>query len=418
MRARESLSWTRWLTPLPLILLTVSGAGAQEAERSEDPAEAGDPYLALESFSDVIYFIQQNYVDDIEAEALIHDAIRGMTDGLDMGTSYMSPDEYRRFREDTIGRYYGIGIITHATAEAVLIDKVFEESPAQRAGLLVGDRITTVDGVRITEENVEVVMGGIKGPRGTFVRLVVHREDVDDTIHVEIPRDRIRTPSVESERLPRDVGWIRVFQFQENTGREVRRALAALEKRDGPLQGLILDLRLNPGGYLDEAVEVTDVFLDEGVIVTTRGRAVQEATENAHQPGSRVELPLVILQNHGSASAAEIVAGALQDQQRATIVGTTSFGKGSVQTTYEFTDGSALKLTIARYYTPNGRSIHGTGIKPDIRVLPSGDVEIGDEAPTSDPFGVDLTEMPEWVQEDATVATAVQILLDDSPAEP
>jgi len=412
------MNWTRWLMPLPLILLTVSGAGAQEAERDEDSAEAGDPYLALESFSDVIYFIQQNYVDDIEAEALIHDAIRGMTDGLDMGTSYMSPDEYRRFREDTIGRYYGIGIITHATADAVLIDKVFEESPAERAGLLVGDRITTVDGVRITEENIELVMGGIKGPRGTFVRLVVHREGVDDTIHVEIPRDRIRTPSVESERLPRDVGWIRIFQFQENTGREVRRALAALEKGDGPLDSLILDLRLNPGGYLDEAVEVADVFLDDGVIVTTRGRAVQEATENAHQPGSRVDLPLVVLQNHGSASAAEIVAGALQDQQRATIVGTTSFGKGSVQTTYEFTDGSALKLTIARYYTPNGRSIHGTGIAPDIRVLPSGDVEIGDEAPTSDPFGVDLTDMPEWVQEDATVATAVQILLDDSPAEP
>ncbi len=391
-------------------------AGVALAEAAGEEPEPGDPYLALESFSDVIFFIQQNYVDEVAAEALIHDAIRGMTDGLDMGTAYLSPDEYRRFRDDTIGRYFGIGIITHAEADAVIVDKVFDESPAERAGLLAGDRITTVDGVRIREQNVDEVMGGIKGPRGTFVRLVVHREGEDDTLHFEVPRDRIRTPSVESERLPEDLGWIRIFQFQENTGRELRRALAALEREGEPLRGLVLDLRLNPGGFLDEAVEVADVFLADGVIVSTRGRAVQDAVETAHAPGSRIDLPLVVLQNHGSASAAEIVAGALQDQGRATIVGTTSFGKGSVQTTYEFSDGSALKLTIARYYTPSGRSIHGTGIAPDIRVRPDGEVEIGDEPPSSDPFGVDLSGMPEWVLEDATMATAVRVLLDDGEA--
>jgi carboxyl-terminal processing protease len=243
------------------------------------------------------------------------------------------------------------------------------------------------------------------------VSLRVQRGDAEEYLDFEVARDRIRTPSVETERLGDGLAWVRILQFQENTGRELRRALASLDKRKQPLRGLVLDLRSNPGGFLDEAVEVVDVFLDGGTILTTRGRNIEERVHVARAPGSRAQLPLVVLQNQGSASAAEIVSGALQDHQRAPILGTTSYGKGSVQTTYEFADGSALKLTIARLYTPNDRTIQGTGVEPDVPVEE-------DEAPWVDPDGVsvyveglDLSAMPTWVLEDSQMCAAVTTLL-------
>jgi len=272
----------------------------------------------------------------------------------------------------------------------------------------VGDRIVGVDGKALDEENREELMAEIKGRRGTTVMLTLQRDGEDGSLEFEVARDRIRTPSVEFERLPDGLGWLRIFQFQENTGREVRRGLVALEDKDLPLQGLVLDLRSNPGGFLDEAVVVADIFLDEGTIVTTRGRFVEETSEVAHAPGTRTGLPLVVLQDHGTASAAEIVAGALQDHERATIVGTNSFGKGSVQTTYEFTDGSALKLTIARYYTPDDRSIHGTGIDPDLAVSWA---DADDDPPEGEE--PDWSTMPEWVRRDPQMKAAVRTLLTD-----
>ena len=391
------------LTLLILALSLLAPAGAREKPR--------DPYQPVESFSDALYFIQKHYVDEIDEAQLIYDAIAGMTANLDTPSTYMSPTEYQRFRDDTIGRYYGIGILTRPDVDGVVIDRVFESSPAERSGVLAGDRIVQVDGMYLTAENRDELMQGVKGPRGTLVELALEREGEDDPRVVQVARDRIRTPSVEFERLPGDLGWLRIFQFQENTGREVRRALASLEGRQGDLTGLVLDMRSNPGGFLDEAVAVADVFLEEGTIVTTRGRFVEEASEDAHPPGTRVDLPVVVLQDRGTASAAEIVAGALQDHGRATIVGTRSFGKGSVQTTYEFADGSALKLTIARYYTPNLRSIHGTGIEPDVAVDRADDGEPGE----SDPDGPDWSTMPDWVQLDLQLQTALALLQADAP---
>lgn len=399
-------------------LALVFSAGAKP--EASTPSE--DPYLHLETFSDALYFLQENYVDEVPVAQLLHGAIMGMTVGLDSPTVYMSPTEYARFKDDTIGRYYGVGVLTLFDEGAIRIEKVFQDSPAARAGLLAGDRIVAIDGEAVTTENIELIIESIKGPRGTLVHFKVRRESNDSVLELDVARDRIRTPSVESERLPDNLAWIRILQFQERTGRELRRTLASLDKSGDSLAGLVLDLRSNPGGYLDEAAEVADVFLEEGDIVTTKGRAIQETTETAHHPGTRAKIPIVVLQNHGTASAAEIVAGALQDHKRATIVGTTSYGKGSVQTTYEFTDGSALKITIARYYTPSGRSIHGTGIEPDLVVpaaaaLLDGEEEAPESPPEPETGTVDLTGMPAWVLEDPQMMAAITHLLTPPGAE-
>jgi len=403
-----------------LVWSTLAWPAGANTEAKTPPA---DPYQHLETFSDALFFLQENYVDEVPVAQLLHGAIMGMTVGLDSPTIYMSPAEYARFKDDTIGRYYGVGILTIFDEGTIRIEKVFQDSPAARAGLLAGDRIVAIDGEAVTTENFELIIERIKGPRGTLVHFKVRRDSNDSVLEVDVARDRIRTPSVESERLPEDLAWIRILQFQERTGRELRRTLASLDKKGAPLAGLVLDLRSNPGGYLDEAAEVADVFLEDGDIVTTRGRAIQETTETAHHPGTRAHIPIVVLQNHGTASAAEIVAGALQDHGRATIVGTTSYGKGSVQTTYEFTDGSALKITIARYYTPSGRSIHGTGIEPDLVVPASHELEEEpDEAAESSPepeplAGFDLGEMPAWVLEDPQMMAAITHLLAPAGAE-
>jgi len=372
---------------------------------------ARDPYVPLESFADALFFIQQHYVDDVESSDLVYSAIQGMTIPLDVPSVYMSPDEYQRFREDTIGRYYGVGILTIIDDDAIRVEKVFANSPAERAGLLEGAVIAAIDGEFVTPENVQTLIDGIKGERGTLVHLKVRREGEADLLEFGVSRDRIRTPSVEWERLPEGLGWLRILQFQENTGREVRRALAALDQRKNPLRGLVLDLRANPGGFLDEAVAVADIFIEEGTIVTSRGRAVAETRQIAHAQGTRRDLPLVVLQDETSASAAEIVAAALQDHERATILGTTSYGKGSVQTTYEFADGSALKLTIARFYTPNGRTIQGMGVEPDVVVDRDDEPWIDENGLSVYSEGLDLSPMPAWVVDDAQMCAAVTTIL-------
>ena len=381
------------------------------AQGASAGTQARDPYVPLESFADALFFIQEHYVDEVESSDLVYNAIQGMTIPLDVPSVYMSPDEYQRFREDTIGRYYGVGILTIIDEATIRIEKVFGDSPAERAGLLKNDEIAGIDGEFVTSENVEMLIEGIKGERGTLVHLKVRREGEADLLEFAVSRDRIRTPSVEWERLPEGLGWVRILQFQENTGREVRRALATLDRRKDPLQGLVLDLRANPGGFLDEAVAVADIFIEEGTIVTSRGRAVAESRQTAHAQGTRGELPLVVLQDESSASAAEIVAAALQDHERATILGTTSYGKGSVQTTYEFADGSALKLTIARFYTPNGRTIQDMGVEPDVVVERDEEPWIDEEGHAVYAEGIDLTPMPGWVVDDAQMCAAVTTIL-------
>ena len=394
-----------------VVVLLVFGLWVATAMSWSAEARSRDPYVPLESFADALTYIQEFYVDDVDAAELVYHAIQGMTIGLDSPSIYMSPEEYQRFREDTIGRYYGVGILTRLDGATILVEKVFEDSPAERAGVLPGDRIAAIDGEWVTTENAEAAMDGIKGPRGTLVQLKIDREGEADMLEFAVARDRIRTPSVEWEQLPDGLGWLRIFQFQENTGREVRRALGAMDRRKHPLTGLVLDLRANPGGFLNEAVEVVDAFVEEGTIVTSRGRTVAESRQVAHQPGTRADLPLVVLQDGTSASAAEIVAGALQDHERAVVMGTTSYGKGSVQTTYEFADGSALKLTIARLYTPNGRTIQGNGVVPDVVVDQDEAPWVGENGQSVYAEGLDLSGMPGWVLEDSQMCAAVTTLL-------
>jgi len=392
-------------------LLAVAALTVGLVQNAPAETRSRDPYVPLESFADALFFIQEHYVDDVESSDLVYNAIQGMTIPLDVPSVYMSPDEYQRFREDTIGRYYGVGILTVIDDATIRIEKVFADSPAERAGLLEGDEIAAIDGEPVTSENVELLIEGIKGERGSIVHLKVRREGEPALLEFGVSRDRIRTPSVEWERLPGGLGWVRILQFQENTGREVRRALAALDRRKNPLQGLVLDLRSNPGGFLDEAVAVADIFIEEGTIVTSRGRAVAEARQIAHAQGTRRDLPLAVLQDEASASAAEIVAAALQDHERATILGTTSFGKGSVQTTYEFGDGSALKLTIARFYTPNGRTIQDMGVEPDVIVERGEEPWVDEQGRSVYAEGVDLSPMPAWVVDDAQMCAAITTIL-------
>ena len=394
----------RWMALLGAIVIAITALYPAQARTR-------DPYVPLESLADALFYIQESYVDEVSSSELLYHAIQGMTIGLDTPSVYMSPEEYQRFREDTIGRYYGIGVLTRIDGASIVVEKVFDNSPAERSGLRAGDHIVSIDGTFVTTENIQVVADGIKGQRGTLVQLQIKREGEEGLLTMGVARDRIRTPSVESEKLPGDIAWLRIFQFQENTSREVRRALASLDKRNAPLRGLVLDLRANPGGFLDEAVDVADAFIEDGVIVSSKGRAVPESRRIAHQPGSRGQIPLVVLQDQSSASAAEIVSGALKDHGRATIMGTTSYGKGSVQTTYEFADGSALKLTIARFYTPLGTTIQGTGVEPDVHVEVDEAPWVDDQGMSVYAEGLDLSAQPAWVLEDPQMTAAVTTLL-------
>ncbi len=326
-----------------------------------------DPYIPLQVLTEVLGYVQQRYVDEVSTRTVLYDAVEGMVGALDEHSRFLNPEQYRALREDTEGRYYGVGISIRTEGEVVKIQRPLPGSPAEKAGLRPGDRILAVDGMAATGETQDVAVAAIKGPRGTTVILRIAREEWPEPKDITLIRAQIHTPSVESAPLPGNLGWVKLSQFQERTADEMRRALADLERK-GKLRGLVLDLRDDPGGLVDQAVQVADEFLEEGLIVTTRGRAIPTEEEKAMKAGTRGSLPMVVLVNGNSASASEIVAGALQDHHRAKVMGTTSYGKGSVQTVFEMSDGSALKLTIARYYTPSGRSIHGVGIAPDLWV--------------------------------------------------
>ncbi|MCK6527390.1 S41 family peptidase [Myxococcota bacterium] len=362
-----------------------------------------DPYLPLQVMTEVLGWVQTRYVDDVGVDDLLYDAIQGMVSKLDEHSRFLTPEQYRSLQEDTAGRYYGVGISIRTEGGEVTISRPLPGSPAEKAGIQAGDVIVSVDGLPASGETMDRAVASIKGPRGTEVVLALRRTGWAEPREFRLARAQIHTPSVESAGLPGGFGWVRISHFQERTGEEVKRALAELD-RAGSLAGLVLDLRDDPGGLVDEAVVVADEFLEGGTIVSTRGRAVIEETERAHRLGTRSQLPMVVLVNGNSASAAEIVAGALQDQGRAPIMGTTTYGKGSVQTVYEMTDGSALKLTIARYFTPKGRSIHGIGIAPDhwVDASPAGGPEPASS--TADPGS------PSWVAMDRQVSEAIRYL--------
>jgi len=319
-------------------------------------------------FAEVLERVKRDYVEPIDDATLLESAIRGMVGDLDAHSEYLDANEYRDIRISTTGSYTGVGIEVAQVGDALRVISPIAGSPAARAGIQSGDELVAVDGRPITDDRLQDTMGQLRGQAGSKVTVSVRRDEV--VLDYDMRRQIIRVASVHKEFLGPSYGYVRVNQFSENTAQELSHAVDELhEANGGMLEGMVLDLRNNPGGVLDAAVDVSDLFLDSGVIVTADGRTAEARfTRSAHRGDILDGAPMVVLVNSGSASASEIVAGALQDHNRATIVGTPTFGKGLVQTVMPLSRGRAIKLTTSRYYTPSGDSIQDVGVQPDVLV--------------------------------------------------
>ena len=361
MRLKKMHNVKLWMIMVSAVVLWTIGAGFF----GDLAAKNDESYEGLKIFADVIELIEKEYVDNVESKELIEKAIQGMLHSLDPHSTLMPPEAFEDLQIDTKGKFTGIGIHITMRDGFVTVISPIEDTPADKAGIIAQDRIVKVDGKQVKDLREAVNM--MRGPKGTKVQVTIVRQGEKEPLNFELIRDVIPIISVKAIELKPGYGYIRLSQFSGSTTKELEEALNEMESADVPVKGLVLDLRNNGGGLLNQAIQVTDLFLDEGKILSIKGRnkkntKVYMATPDA-DPRS---YPLVVLINGGSASASEIVAGALQDQKRALILGTTSFGKGSVQTVETLRDGSGVKLTIARYFTPNGRSIQAKGIEPDI----------------------------------------------------
>jgi carboxyl-terminal processing protease len=331
-----------------------------------------DAYQNIEAFANVLTMVQKNYVDEVSTEQLIDGAINGMLSSLDPHSAYLTPDLYKELQVDTRGSFGGLGIeITQRNGVLTVVSPI-EDTPASRAGVKSGDQIIKIDNEFTKDMTLLQAVKLMRGPEGSKISLTLRRENVPDWIDLSLKREVIQIKSVKYRVLEPHYGYLRITQFQEHTEHDAKNALAAMDKESGGLQGLVLDLRNNPGGLLSQAVKVSDLFIDSGLVVYTEGRLDnQQQKFYAHKGTGNTDFPMVVLVNGGSASASEIVAGALQDHKRALVLGTQTFGKGSVQTILPLADGeAAIRLTTARYFTPNGRSIQATGITPDIIMEP------------------------------------------------
>jgi carboxyl-terminal processing protease len=329
-----------------------------------------ETYEKLKVFTEVLSIVQTNYVDDVNSKDLLYGAVRGMLETLDPHSSFLTPDNFKEMQVETQGSFGGLGIEITVKDRHLTVVSPIEGTPADRAGLHAGDRIVRIDDKPTKDLTLMEAVRRLRGPKGTKVTIGVLREGWAEPRDFEIVREVIQVRSVRSKDLGEGVGYIRVNSFQERTGKDLERAIEQLMKGGG--KAFVLDLRNNPGGLLNQAVFVSDLFLDKGqLIVYTSGRMKnQDLRFTAEHSNGFPKFPMVVLVNGGSASASEIVAGALQDHKRAVVLGTKTFGKGSVQTVIPLSDGSGLRLTTAKYFTPKGRSIHGTGIEPDIVVEP------------------------------------------------
>ena len=349
-------------------LAPFSALHAQDPALDEQARQQGVPVDELRAFAEVMERIRATYIEEVDDNELLESAIRGMLNELDPHSSYLTPDQFEDLQVTTTGEFGGLGIEVTMEDGFVKVITPIDDTPASEAGIQAGDLILKIDDTFVKgltlSESIELMRGEI----GTKITLMVLSEGEEKPRQVSLTRDRIQTHSVKSKMLEPGLGYLRISQFQNNTGEDARKELAKLNK-DTPLTGLILDLRNNPGGVLNGAVEVTDLFLDNGLVVYTQGRDKTSRNDLESRPGDALNgKPLVVLVNGGSASASEIVAGALQDQKRAVVVGNRTFGKGSVQSVLPLSKDRALKLTTARYYTPKGRSIQAEGIEPDIEV--------------------------------------------------
>ena len=350
-----------WLLMLIAVVFWTIGNGFYR----DLSAKSEEAYEELKVFSDVIELIEREYVDEVDTKELIQKAIQGMVHSLDPHSSLLPLDDFQDLQIDTKGKFTGIGIHITMQDGFVTVISPIEDTPAYKAGIIARDRIIKVDGKPTKDLRKAVNM--MRGPKGTKVVVTILREGVKKPLEFELVRDVIPIQSVKSMNVRPGYGYIRLSNFTGTTTAELLNSLEKMEAAEVPLKGLILDLRNNGGGLLNQSIKVADLFLDEGAILSIKGRNKKNTKVfSATRSIVKRNYPMVVLINGGSASASEIVAGALQDHRRAVILGTTSFGKGSVQTVETLRDGSGLKLTIARYYTPNDRSIQAKGIEPDI----------------------------------------------------
>ena len=336
-------------------------------------------YKDIKTFNEVFDMVKKNYVEDVDSSVLIQGAINGMMRSLDPHSTFMTPEVYKELEVETQGRFGGIGIEITILKDVLTVVSPIEDTPAFNAGVKSGDQIIKIDGKSTKDITIMEAVKKLRGPEDTKVTITIMRENIAKPKDFVLTRAIIQVKSVKVKTFEDNIGYIRIASFHERTADDLRKALHDIGEKVRPVKGLVLDLRNDPGGLLIQAIEVSDIFLKSGVIVSTRGRTKNMETKAmARDDGNEITCPIVVLVNEGTASAAEIVAGALQDNGRALIIGAKTFGKASVQTVIPLEDGSALKLTTARYYTPKGRSIQAEGIKPDIivkYVRPSEDTE-------------------------------------------
>lgn len=348
---------------------------------ADESRQERDIYRDLETFANILTLIQQYYVDEIDSGKVIKGAINGMLGSLDPHSAYMTPEDFKDLEEETSGSFTGIGIEISMRDGVLTAVAPIEGTPADRQGIKPGDQIIRINGELTKTMTLMEAVKKLRGEKGTRVTITVHRQDWKEPRDYTFIREAIPLYSVKSMVLEPGFAVIRISNFQTKTSKDVQSALKNLRKNHS-LQGLVLDLRNNPGGLLDQAVKVADIFLDKGLIVSTKGRNKEEQMVfQAHSDGSANDFTMVVLVNGGSASGSEIVAGALQDHKRALIIGTTTFGKGSVQTILPLPDGAGLRLTTAKYYTPSGDSIQAMGIRPDMVVPLTTEPEPQGESP-------------------------------------
>lgn len=353
----------RMLTTASLALVTfLAGGGVMKAVSAETD------YDSLRRFSQILDMVEQYYVNEVPQKELLDGALKGMLENLDPHSTLMSKKEFQEMQENTSGEFFGVGIEITMQNGQVLVVSPIEDTPGHRAGLRAGDIIVAVDGELTMDMTLTEVVSKMRGKRGTDVELQVLHKDGSKPVTMKITRDAIPLISVKSRELEPGYWWIRLTRFSGHTAEDLAEALKKARNK-GEIKGIVLDLRNNPGGLLDQSVEVADLFLREGDIVSMRGRdAKASRTFKARSQDGDVDSPMVVLVNAGSASASEIVAGALRDQKRALILGEQTFGKGSVQNLIPLADGTGLKITVARYYTPSGKSIQAEGVKPDFEI--------------------------------------------------
>ena len=363
-KERSSITWVSGLVVAgALVLGLLVGKGVEKT------GHASESYEELKIFAEVLTQVKKHYVEEVQTDDLVHGAVRGMLKTLDPHSAYMTPEMYKEMRVETKGEFEGLGIQIGIKDHYVTVIAPIEGTPAHAAGIQAGDVILKVDETPTKDLTLMEAVQRMRGPKGTSVTLTVRREGAPEKLSFTLVRDTIKIRSVRSRILDEHIGYVRISQFQESTPQDLGRELGKLQEEDA--QGLILDLRNNPGGLLSSAVGVSEQFLQpDTLVVSVKGRDGRKDEYRASPPTGPHEYPMIVLVNQGSASASEIVAAAMQDWGKAVILGKTTFGKGSVQTILPLSDGSGLRLTTAKYYTPSGESIHSVGVKPDIVVEP------------------------------------------------